>query len=103
MKKITEKQKERDKKKELCYWCKKRKITYSCGMCKRCFDSHLKRIERLRERIKKDRIKKKDKVCGYCKKEITTKKDLKAYIESGHCKPCDIKMSKWAKDLFGPK
>jgi len=103
MKKITKKQKEHDKKKNLCYECKKRKIANSCGMCKRCFERGLKRIERLREKIKKDRAKKKDKKCGYCKKEITTKKDLKAYIEDGYCKPCGIKMAKWAKDLFGPK
>ena len=103
MKKITKKQKERDKKKLLCYWCKKRKAVCSCGMCKTCFNRHLKKIERLQEKIKRDRTKKKDKVCCYCKKEITTKQDIKAYIDSSYCKPCSIKMAKCADDLFGPE
>ena len=99
---MVKSQKVHDKKKELCYWCKRRKISYTCGMCKRCYDRHLRKIERIRERIKKDRIKTKNKVCRDCEKEITNKKDLKAYIDSGYCKPCDIKHTKWANELFGP-
>jgi len=102
MKKITKKQKEHDKKKNLCHECKKRKIANSCGMCERCFERGLKRIEKLKKRIRDDRAKKKDKICGYCDKEITSKKDLKAYIDCGYCKPCGIKFKKWANEIFGP-
>jgi uncharacterized CHY-type Zn-finger protein len=99
---MVKSQKEHDKKKNLCYWCKKRKIAYTCGMCKRCYGGHLKKIEKMRKQIKDKRTNKKEKICGDCKKEITTKKDLKAYIDSGYCKPCDIKNSKWFDEMFGP-
>jgi len=94
-------QKEHDKKKIICFNCKKHESSSPNLMCKKCSDRSLRKIEKLKKQIKDKRAKKKDKYCEYCNKEIKTKIDLKSYIDDGYCKPCAVKHKKWADEIFG--